>query len=90
MKNNRHPKNANGDFYVENGSCIMCLNPCAVAPNLIGFDERTQHCFFKKQPELDEIEQAIKAMKVSCCGAYRYAGDDKGIIKKLERNHIEF
>jgi hypothetical protein len=45
---------------------------------------RESHCYFKKQPETPaEVEQAIKAINGSCCGALRYAGADPEIIKRL-------
>lgn len=42
------------------------------------------HCYFKKQPETpDELEQAIDAIKVTCCGAGVYSGDDLYVLRKL-------
>jgi hypothetical protein len=36
------------------------------------------------QPEsAEELDRAIKAVGVSCCGAYRYAGVDPAVKEKL-------
>jgi len=81
-----HPKNAQGPFYVVHGWCIACGVPHSLAPELIAApeDQRDSHCFFRKQPKTpEEIEQAIKAIAGSCCGAFRYAGSDKAIKEKL-------
>jgi hypothetical protein len=78
----RYPENAPGPFYVEDDLCIQCWAPEAVAPNLVGKNER--HCFFRKQPEsLEELELAILAVNVCCCGAYRYSGNDPKVISRL-------
>lgn len=82
----RHPKNARGPFYVVHGWCMACGYPQVLAPDLIApvEDQRDHHCYFKKQPETpQEIEQAIKALVGSCCGAFRYAGSDEAIRKRL-------
>ena len=78
----RYPENAPGPFYVESDLCIACRAPEAVAPNLVGGNEH--HCFFKKQPQTsEELEQAIRAVEACCCGAYRYAGNDRSVIARL-------
>jgi hypothetical protein len=83
----RHPENAPGPFYVENPLCIICGVPQHEAPDLIGFSEDPSgrsHCFFWRQPETDEeVERAISAVAICCCGAYRYGGDNPGIIRQL-------
>jgi hypothetical protein len=81
-----HPLNVPGFFYVENGLCMACCMPQHEAPQLIGFvdDSREYHCYFKKQPENpEEIELAIQAIEVSCCGAVRYGGENPIIIQRL-------
>jgi hypothetical protein len=89
----RYPLNVPGPFYVENGMCIICRVPEHEAPDLIGFDEDpsgTGHCYFKKQPETsEELERAINAMSVACCGAHCYGGDDPDIIRRLREAGIE-
>jgi hypothetical protein len=75
---------------VENPLCIICGVPEHEAPDLIGFHEdpsgthSSSHCFFRRQPETDEeVELAISAVAICCCGAYRYGGEDPGIIRRL-------
>jgi hypothetical protein len=91
-----HPKNVAGPFYVANQECTACGAPHAVAPDLMGWDQMPStltpnafypHCYFKKQPDTEaELEQAIAAIRVSCCGAFRYAGSDPAIIAKLKES----
>jgi hypothetical protein len=85
-----YPENAPGAFYVEKDLCITCRVPELAAPDLIGLYEgpsgtnRKSHCYFKKQPtSASELERAIKAVSVSCCGAYHYAGTDVSVKEKL-------
>ncbi len=83
-----HPANVPGDFYVEDGICLICDVPRHVAPDLMGMldgDVEFMHCFFKKQPETpEEIKQAIEAIQVSCCAGLRYAGNDSSILTLLK------
>jgi hypothetical protein len=86
----RYPENAPGPFYVEKDLCLICCTPESAAPDLIGFykdpsgTHRESHCYFKKQPETpEELERAIEAMHLCCCGAYRYGGSDPAIIRRL-------
>ena len=84
-KRERTPLNAEGDFYVEKDSCLACMAPEYVAPNLMGYDDETG-CYFKKQPETQaEFEQAIEAVEVSCICALRYSGNDPQIIQRLRK-----
>ncbi len=90
-KESSYPENVPGPFYVVCDECITCRAPESVAPDLIGFYEdhseagRSSHCYFKKQPASPgELDRAVKAIRVNCCGTYRYAGTD-GSIKKLLR-----
>jgi hypothetical protein len=85
-----YPENVPGPFYVVCDECITCRAPEAVAPDLIGFHEDpsgtgcSSHCYFKKQPASPgELERAIEAVKVNCCGTYRYAGSDRSTKKLL-------
>lgn len=71
-----HPQNAPGPFLVEAGMCMTCGMPEMVAPDLIA-GTYDGHCYFKKQPTTPEqLERAIEAVRVSCCGAVMYVGDD--------------
>ena len=78
----RYPKNCEGDFFVEDGECILCTLPVSEAPALMECDDLS--CYFKKQPKTDEeIGDAISAIAVSCCGAVKYCGTDKEVIKRM-------
>ena len=82
-KRERTPQNADGDFYVEEGTCLWCMAPENQAPELMGF-EKPDGCFFRRQPETpDEIDHAVKAVHFSCVQALRYAGNDSTIIDRL-------
>src|SRR4029079_18718410 len=90
MMKQPHPLNAPGDFYVENGMCIICRAPEHHAPDLMGFVEGKTgaecHCYFKRQPRSpEETQQAIRAIAASCCGALHYGGRDKAIVKALAK-----
>jgi hypothetical protein len=86
----REPENVPGPFYVAKNQCITCLAPVENAPDLMGFYEDptgkgSSHCFFKKQPTTpQEIELAIKSVRVACCGSLRYCGTDETIIAKIQ------
>lgn len=84
----RHPANAPGDFYVENERCITCAMPHEMAPDLMAwFDDGDggSSCYFKRQPTSPaEIDQAIAALRTSCCGALRYGGKDPEIRRRLQ------
>ena len=88
MSKKAYKLNAPGDFFIEDGECLACTLPISKSPNLIGEDDF--HCYFKKQPKSDEeIEDAIFAMEVSCCGAVRYKGKDTNIIEKIKAKNLE-
>lgn len=81
--NERHLKNAQGDFYVEKDLCISCEAPENEAPELMTHDE-CSHCYFFRQPETkEELNHAIMAVAVGCCGAVRYGGVDPEVIQRL-------
>jgi len=84
----RFPLNAPGDFYVEDGYCIACAAPEHEAPELMSHDMAAHgHCYFKRQPETtEELDRAIRAVEVCCCGAVRYGGHDPQIIERLSRD----
>ena len=80
----RFHRNTPGDFYVADGECISCRAPEHAAPQLMDFDETARHCYFKKQPSNpDELEQAVTAVWVSCCGAVQYSGADPAIQRLI-------
>ncbi len=80
----RHPKNAPGPFYVEEGCCTACMAPHAEAPDLMGFDAEQGHCYIRQQPRgKAETYSAIRALWSSEFGCLRYAGDDPDILRRL-------
>ena len=83
----RHPDNANGDFYVECDSCISCEAPYREAPDLMGRPGSSANnygCFFRKQPSTaDELDRACSAVMVSCVEAVRYTGNDPEVLRTL-------
>ncbi len=80
----RHPKNAPGPFYVEQGCCTACMAPHAEAPDLMGFDVEEGHCYIRQQPsDKGATYRAIRALWSSELGCLRYAGDDPDILRRL-------
>ena len=80
--------NALGDFYVVDGMCIACTAPEHEAPDLMAHDtaHASYHCYFKRQPETaEELEQAVMAVAVGCCGAVRYGGTNPVVLHRLEQ-----
>lgn len=85
MARKRFHLNVAGPFYVEGGNCIACGAPEHEAPTLMSHEEPGYHCYFKKQPETpEEVEQAINAVRVSCCRAVRYDGHDPEIQARID------
>jgi hypothetical protein len=82
----RDPRNSRGDFYVVRDQCVTCLMPATEAPDLMGFDEESDSgCYFKRQPaNAIELDQAVYAIQVACCGALRYGGSSSSVIQKLK------
>jgi hypothetical protein len=67
---------------VVQGHCISCGAPQAEALGLVTLGE--DGCFFHRQPETPaEVNDAIRAMLVSCMHVYRYGGDDPTIRRRL-------
>jgi len=82
-----HPANVPGDFYVEEGCCIMCTVPFGEAPELFGVAQDPKgdpHCYVKRQPasavELDQMVNAIQYAETQCI---RYRGTEKRIQLRL-------
>jgi hypothetical protein len=51
---------------------------------LMSHDQASHHCFFARQPGTKaETDSAILGLYVSCCGAVRYGGRDRGILIRL-------
>ena len=87
-KRERTPLNAPGPFFTEKDCCISCMAPEAEAPDLMAFDEVNGSCYFRRQPVTpDEVEQACRAVAVSCCDGVQYDGDDPVILGSLHKVH---
>lgn len=82
-----YPKNAAGDFYVEDGCCVTCGAPMLEAPELFAWDEEEAgypHCFVRRQPEnRPEVTQMLKAIWYAETGCIRYRGADAEILSRL-------
>jgi hypothetical protein len=78
-----HPENANGPFYVEDGCCVACGVPEAVAPELFAWDGNG-HCFVKRQPitpaETDQALHVVAHAELSCI---RYRGLDPEVFARF-------
>jgi hypothetical protein len=82
----RYAQNAVGDFYVEKDLCLQCMAPEAEAPELMGFDEKSGNCYFKRQPATpEELEHAIAAVSVSDIQALRYGGHNEYVLRRLRK-----
>ena len=75
---------------------MICCAPEHAAPDLMGFFEDSSgrheqsHCYFKRQPQSAvELDQAVEAIRVSCCGALRYAGRIHEVLAKLRALGLE-
>ena len=80
----RTPSNVPGPFYVAMDQCITCMAPEGEAPDLMAFDAVAESCYFKRQPVTpDEIDRAIRAVGVACCGALGYAGNDPIVLARF-------
>ena len=90
MKNEPHPRNAPGPFYVERDSCMACMAPEGEAPDLMGYSESDCHgCYFHKQPSTpEELERASDAIRVCCAWAVRYGGDDPKLLQRLREEGL--
>ncbi len=80
----RHPLNVKGDFYGIAGECC-CFSACVPhesAPDLIGYQENPEGCYFIRQPQTEkEIERAIEATLSAFAANLRYSGQDQKIIR---------
>ena len=81
----RHPESVPGDFYVEQGCCMACGVPEAIAPDLVAHEKQQYwHCYWKKQPETpDELDRAVKILHTQELDCHRYGGVDPAILERL-------
>lgn len=80
-----HPKNAPGDFYVEDGCCTLCGIPESKAPNLFSSQaEESVHCYVSRQPQFaSELNQMLDVMWSQEFTCIRYRGLDREIHRRL-------
>lgn len=82
-----YPRNAPGQFYIENECCITCGVPVDIAPGLFAWDEEIEypgHCFVSRQPaneaEVDLVLEVMKRTEIDCL---RYRGSDPELHRRL-------
>ena len=77
-------ENAPGDFFVEDGCCIICDVPRQTAPDLFKYNKKGDHCFVYKQPQTDdELSRMIEAAQASEVACIHYRGSCNKIKQKL-------
>ena len=85
-----HPLNVAGPFYVEDGCCLLCDLPRALAPDMFRFTNNTDHCYVYQQPETEEqmgrMVEAIKAAEVACI---RCRSRDPSLLRLLKDQQAE-
>lgn len=82
-----HPRDAHGDFHVEDDMCLACHIPRDVAPELFG--EHDHHCFVKRQPRGDaELSDMLRVIGSQCVGCVTYRGEDR-VIKQRIANVVD-
>jgi hypothetical protein len=82
-----HPSNVPGDYFVEDGCCMMCEVPFSAAPDLFGVSldpTGCLHCFVQKQPETaDEQDRMVLAIRRAEAGCIRYRGRERAVQQRL-------
>jgi hypothetical protein len=77
-----HPKNAPGDFYVEDGCCLYCGVPEVTAPEMFAWDG--DHCFVARQPATPrDFENMLEAMRMADLECVRYRGQAPDIVRSV-------
>lgn len=78
----RHPLNAPGDFYVEDGCCLSCDVPVETAPELFAYADG--HCHVKKQPSTPaELFRMIRTLREQEIGCIRFAGEEPALLRRI-------
>lgn len=83
-----HPGNVPGDWYVEDGCCLLCSVPRVVAPNHFewarGPDGEINHCYVSRQPcNAVETRTMVEAAWGSETECIRYRGRDSSVLRLL-------
>jgi hypothetical protein len=80
-----HPRNAPGDFYVENDCCLLCGVPTHYAPQLFSDDDTG--CWVSRQPVTPaEHAQMRVVLETQELGCVQYRGRDPQIIEVVRKN----
>ncbi|VUD67274.1 hypothetical protein TDB9533_03710 [Thalassocella blandensis] len=83
-----HPKNAKGDFYVEDGCCTACDLPREEAPDLFRYED--MHCYVCRQPSTDaDVVRILNAMEIQDLDCIQYKGNNPYIIQSLKQRNLE-
>jgi hypothetical protein len=65
--------NVVGDFYVEEGCCLLCGVPEDIAPQLFASIYENEQCFVKRQPATrEEVDDLLKVMAHQELNCVRY------------------
>lgn len=97
LKDNRHPKNVPGDFYVNHHCCTDCGVPTMIAPDLFSDDTiETEKgsvlngCYVSKQPSSDEeLQRMYKVLWDQDLGCSLYSGNDPKIIQQMKEHWVD-
>ncbi len=75
-----HPANAPGDFYVEDGCCVVCGMPEQEAPDIFGWaGPSPSHCVVMRQPRTPaELSRTFNAMRLGDLDCIRDRGSRSG------------
>ena len=77
-----YPKNAPGDFYVEESCCLTCGIPWSEAPDHFAVDD--VQCYIKRQPANEaEVRNMVSAMAAQELDCIRYKGRDPQIVAAI-------
>lgn len=89
-KHKRYPLNVDGEFYVEDGCCIVCDLPRETAPELFELNKEKDHCYVSKQPNTEgEMNQMIEAMSGAEVFCIRCSTRNKELKKKLREAGLQ-
>ena len=85
LSQKRHPGNSVGDFYgiASECGCIGACAPSVIAPELIGYQEQPEGCYFVRQPRTKvETDHAIEAV-LGGMDNLRYGGSNPNVIQRI-------
>lgn len=84
-----YPLNVPGDWYVEDGCCLICTVPGDIAPDLFAVNEEPLHCYVCRQPETPRhLNQMLEAAWYADLECIRYRGKSPDIITYLIKKQL--